>query len=116
MQYVVLVMIGAALCCIGIVNLHGDISTVHSYHRWAVSKENQARYSKLMGTGTLIAGLFVAAAGTVQMIYETEFAWWLLLAGVVAGFAVMVYAQFTAGGFLQQLRTLMAIWREKRRP
>ena len=69
-----------------------------------VRPENLAGYSRRMGTGTLICGLSVLGAAVSQIIRETELAWWLLLAGVIFGFGLMLFGQVAGSGLIQQLR------------
>ncbi|MBD5560615.1 MAG: hypothetical protein HDQ87_09745 [Clostridia bacterium] len=104
MQYLMLLTLGAVLCVLGIGNLRGDMSSVHTYLRFMVRPENLAGYSRRMGTGTLICGLSVLGVAVSQMIHETELAWWLLLAGVMSGFGLMLFAQVAGSGLMQQLR------------
>ena len=51
-----LLILGALLCVLGVVNLRGNISTIHSYNRRKVREEDVPKYGRAMGTGTLIIG------------------------------------------------------------
>lgn len=94
MEYILLLLLGAALIVTGIVNMKENISTVHWYNRRRVNKEDAPRYGRAMGLGTLVMGVSAAATAILQMIFDREAIFYLLAAGVAAGLAVMVYAQF----------------------
>lgn len=94
MEYILLLVLGAALIVTGIINIKGNISTVHRHNRRRVSQADAPRYGRAMGLGTLIMGASMAATAVLQMIFDAEPIFYLLAAGVAAGLAVMVYAQF----------------------
>lgn len=94
MEYILLLVLGAALILTGICNIKGNISTVHRYNRRRVSKEAAPKYGKAMGLGTLIMGASMAATAILQIIFDLEAIFYLLAAGVAVGLGVMVYAQF----------------------
>ena len=56
MDNLMLLILGVFISIIGIVNIKGNISTVHSYNRRKVSEEDIPKYGKVVGTGTLIIG------------------------------------------------------------
>ena len=45
-------IIGAVLLVIGILNMKGNISTIHRYHRHRVKEEDVLPFGRLMGAGT----------------------------------------------------------------
>ena len=94
MEYILLLVLGAALIVTGIINIKGNISTVHRHNRRRVSQADAPRYGRAMGLGTLIMGASMAATAVLQMIFDAEPIFYLLAAGVAAGLAIMVYAQF----------------------
>ncbi len=94
MEYILLLLLGATLIVAGIINMKGNISTVHWYNRRKVSKADAPRYGRAMGLGTLIMGASTAATAVLQMIFDREAIFYLLAAGVAVGLTVMVYAQF----------------------
>ena len=94
MEYILLLVLGAALVVTGIINIKGNISTVHRHNRRRVSQADAPRYGRAMGLGTLIMGASMAATAVLQMIFDREAIFYLLAAGVAVGLAVMVYAQF----------------------
>lgn len=86
--------LGAIISSLGIFNLRGNIGSIHWYNRRKVTKENQLPYCRYMGSGTLIIGVSLIAAGFVQALTNDEAAAWVIAGGVLIGLALMLYAQF----------------------
>lgn len=57
MKDISLLLIGLLVSILGIVNITGNISTIHSYNRRKVKEEDVPKYGRLVGTGTLIIGI-----------------------------------------------------------
>ena len=62
--------LGMLMCIIGIINMTGNISSLHYYHRQRVTEENRKPFGKLVGLGTLIIGLAVTIFGILFLIFE----------------------------------------------
>ena len=62
--------IGILISVLGIVNMTGNISTIHSYHRERVTEENRKPFGRLVGLGTLIIGISVMIFG--GLLFATE--------------------------------------------
>lgn len=86
--------IGVILTLLGIFNMRGNIGSIHWYNRRKVKKEDQLPYCRFMGSGTLIIGVSLIAAGFVQALATDEAAAWVIAGGVMVGLALMLYAQF----------------------
>lgn len=92
MDNLMLLIIGIVISVIGIVNIKGNISTVHSYNRRKVSEEDVPKYGKAVGTGTLIIGV------SLVIDYFTTF-WsmtimgFIVITGIVIGLSFILYAQ-----------------------
>ena len=86
--------IGVILTLLGIFNMRGNIGSIHWYNRRKVKNEDQLPYCRFMGTGTLIIGVSLIAAGFVQALANDEAAAWVISGGVIVGLALMLYAQF----------------------
>ncbi len=56
---IVLIPMGILICVLGVVNMKGNISSLHSYHRNNVAPENVKPFGRLVGLGTLIMGVSV---------------------------------------------------------
>lgn len=61
MENMMLLVLGICISVLGIVNIRGNISTIHSYNRRKV-KEDVPKYGKAVGTGTLIMGISLVLA------------------------------------------------------
>lgn len=86
--------LGIILSLLGIFNIRGNIGSIHWYNRRKVKKEDQRPYCRYMGSGTLIIGASLVAAGFVQALINDETAAWVIAGGVMVGLALMLYAQF----------------------
>ena len=64
------IIIGLIAVIIGIMNINGNISTIHSYHRHRVTKENEKPFGRLVGSGTLTIGAGVIVFGMITYIAE----------------------------------------------
>ena len=53
MDNIALLILGIFISVIGIVNMTGNISTIHSYNRRKVKEEDVPKYGRAVGTGTL---------------------------------------------------------------
>ena len=54
MDNLILLILGLFISVLGITNIKGNISTIHSYNRRKVKEEDIPKYGKVVGTGTLI--------------------------------------------------------------
>ena len=56
-SYIVAFLVGALCIVLGISNMRGNISSLHSYHRHRVSEEDRIPFGKQVGLGTMIIGI-----------------------------------------------------------
>ena len=54
---IVAFLVGVVCIVLGISNMRGNISTLHSYHRHRVSEEDRIPFGKQVGLGTMIIGI-----------------------------------------------------------
>jgi len=54
---IVTFLVGVVCIVLGISNMRGNISTLHSYHRQRVSEEDRIPFGKQVGLGTIIVGI-----------------------------------------------------------
>ncbi len=92
-------VLGLVLCVLGIVNMTGNISSLHWYHRQRVTEENRKPFGRLVGLGTLIIGFSIAAFGALNFAGEvtqngvyTAVGAVELLVGIAAGLVLSFYA------------------------
>ena len=57
MEFIVPFIVGVVLIALGISNMRGNISSLHSYHRHRVSEEDRIPFGKQVGLGTVIIGV-----------------------------------------------------------
>lgn len=91
--------LGLLVAIIGIINMTGNISSLHWYHRQRVTEENRKPFGKLVGLGTLIIGISIMIFGAFFLVFEqTQLDVFViigtaaLIAGIVAGMAISFYA------------------------
>ena len=92
-----LLILGALLCVLGVVNLRGNISTIHSYNRRKVREEDVPKYGRAMGTGTLIIGASLVVSFVTTFWSEAIMAF-ILVPALLVGLGFMLYAQFKYNG------------------
>ncbi|MBO7214373.1 MAG: hypothetical protein J6V66_02635 [Clostridia bacterium] len=63
-ELITVLVIGVALIVIGILNFKGNIKTMHAYHRKRVKEEDILPYGRLVGIGTMIAGVSIMIVGS----------------------------------------------------
>lgn len=93
-EYLLLLFLGLSMCVLGVLNIRGDVSSVHWYNRWRVSTTDLPAYGRIIGKGTLLIGLSVSCAAGGQMMYASDLWWYVLLAGLIIGVSIMIYGQF----------------------
>ena len=54
---IVAFLIGVVCIVLGISNIRGNISSLHSYHRHRVSEEDRIPFGKQVGWGTIVIGI-----------------------------------------------------------
>ncbi|MBP3401749.1 MAG: hypothetical protein J6K85_01680 [Clostridia bacterium] len=92
-------LVGVIICALGVMNMRGNISSLHSYHRHRVSPEDVKPFGKLVGLGTLIVGisvlvfsaLFIAFTLTNIEIY-TVIGTVAMIIGMTVGIVISFYA------------------------
>lgn len=97
--FISMTVLGILIAVLGIINMTGNISSLHSYHRHRVTEENRKPFGRLVGLGTLLCGLAVIAFGALFFAAERTgreslviVGTVLLIAGLAAGLAVSFYA------------------------
>lgn len=93
MENITLLVLGVFISVLGIVNIKGNISTIHSYNRRKVKEEDIPKYGKAVGTGTLIIEVSLVVSFIVSFWSEVMIEFIILSAGVV-GIGFILYAQF----------------------
>ena len=92
MGNLMLLIIGIAISVLGIVNIKGNISTIHSYNRRKVSEEDVPKYGKLVGPGTLIIGVSLIIS-YFTTFWSTTIMAFIEIPAIVIGLVFILYAQ-----------------------
>ena len=92
MEYLPLLILGIILSTLGIVNIRGNISTIHSYNRRNVKEEDVAPYGRAVGTGTLVIGASLLLSYLVTFWNEAAINY-IVLPATVIGLAFILYGQ-----------------------
>ena len=88
--FIVTFLVGVICIAIGISNIKGNISSIHSYHRSRVSEEDRIPFGKNVGLGTIIIGcavMFFSILSAISVFVEKDV---LLLVGNIVLFAGLV--------------------------
>lgn len=93
--FITTLLIGILIIAIGISNVKGNISVLHSYHTHRVSKEDIPAFGKSVGLGTIIIGIGIivfAALGIITLYTQkeifTSIATALLIVSIVVGLVI----------------------------
>lgn len=98
-MFITFAIVGLICIVIGISNMRGNISTLHSYHTHRVSEEDKPRLGKLVGIGMIIFGIAMIAAGalitasimlSMSMLSTVGYA--VMISGMVVGLGLIFYA------------------------
>ena len=64
----VILLVGIVCIILGISNMRGNISSLHSYHRNRVSEEDRIPFGKQVGLGTIIVGIGIIIFGILSSV------------------------------------------------
>ncbi len=94
MEDLVLLVLGILLVIIGIVNMTGNVSTVHSYNRRKVKEEDIPKYGKAVGAGTVLMGAAIAVSYFLNKAGFSQIGAWIAAGAIAAGLGFILYGQF----------------------
>ncbi len=94
MENIILLILGVFISVVGIINMTGNISTIHSYNRRKVAEEDVSKYGRAVGIGTLIIGVAIIADFVLVVLDLAAAVPFVTIPAVVAGLAFILYAQF----------------------
>lgn len=99
LTFITVLGLGVFVSILGIINMTGNISSLHWYHRQRVTEENRKPFGKLVGLGTLMIGLSMIIFGILFLIFEQTQLESLVIIGVIelivsfiAGLTISFYA------------------------
>ena len=93
-EFIIQVVIGLALIVVGIFNMKGNISMLHSYHRKRVKEEDVIPFGKRVGIGSIIIGISIIVAGIFTILNYTNISNVVLSIGITMGITIIFYAMF----------------------
>ena len=65
---IVTFLVGVVCIVLGISNMRGNISSLHSYHRSRVSEEDRIPFGKQVGLGTIIVGICIIVFSVLSSV------------------------------------------------
>jgi hypothetical protein len=68
--FITAIIVGIVCIFLGVRNMMGDISTLHSYHRARVKEEDVKPFGKMVGLGTIIIGGGIILFGILSIIAD----------------------------------------------
>ena len=93
MENIIMLILGVFISVVGIVNIKGNISTIHSYNRRKVKEEDIPKYGKTVGTGTLIIGISLVL-GFIASFWSEIFFITCILSKIKKKKSFILYGQF----------------------
>ena len=104
-EFITTLGLGLLVLVLGIINMKGNISTLHWYHRHRVSDENKKPFGRLVGLGTLIIGLALIVFAFLLLLSEQTSCEVLVIIGtaelivnIVVGIFISFYAMIKYNG------------------
>ena len=99
MEGIIAILLGVVCIVIGILNVLGNVSMLHAYHRKRVSAEDLPAFARLIGIGTILCGVGILMMGILTTlanaldapIYETVGSG-VLIAMLVVGLGISFFA------------------------
>ena len=92
MDNLLLLVLGLFISALGIVNIKGNIGTIHSYNRRKVKEADVPKYGKAVGTGTLVIGASLVLSYPVTFRNEAAINY-IVLPALAIGLAFILYGQ-----------------------
>ena len=96
-EQITMLIFGILFIIIGVINIKGDISTIHWYNRTRITEQTRHKYGKLMGSGTVVIGGGLIVSAILNMVIKSNILSIIdsavILAAVVIGIGLMLYAQ-----------------------
>ena len=92
MENLLLLILGIFISVLGIVNIKGNISTIHSYNRRNVKEEDVPPYGRAVGTGTLVIGVSFILSYLAAFWTEAAVGY-IVLPAMAIGLAFILYGQ-----------------------
>ena len=96
-EQITMLIFGILFIVIGVINIKGDISTIHWYNRTRITEQTRHKYGKLMGSGTVIIGGGLIVSAILNMVIKSNVSAIIDdvigFVTVVVGVGLVLYAQ-----------------------
>ena len=96
---IVSLLVGVVCIILGISNMRGNISSLHSYHRHRVSEADRIPFGKQVGLGTILVGIGIivfSVLASVTLYTENSIfilaGTVILFVGIILGLAISFHA------------------------
>ncbi len=93
-EFITQIIIGLFLIVVGIFNMKGNISSLHSYHRKRIKEEDIKPFGKKVGIGSIIIGITIILAGLFTIFNYANISNVIQIIGLVTGCIIIFYALF----------------------
>ncbi len=94
-------VVGIVLIVLGILTWKKQTTAfLHSYHYKNVKEEDLPEYTKQMGIGQIVVGIAFCLAALFRILSQMTVSWVVLVAGLAAGFVLILKAQSNHNGSL----------------
>ncbi len=97
-EYIAPASLGILLSIIGVLNMTGDLRSLHWYHRQRVTDEDRKPFGRLVGGGNIIIGVSITVFSALMCVSEINgssvlpiIAICIILLGVIAGLVLSLY-------------------------
>lgn len=67
-----ILLLGILIAVMGVINMTGNINSLHSYHRHRVREEDRVPFGRMVGSGTLLVGAGTIVLSVLMMIYHAK--------------------------------------------
>ncbi len=87
--------VGILCIVLGVSNMRGNISSLHSYHRKRVREEDRLPFGRLVGLGTVIIGASILLCNFAYLLKTPFFhavGTAILVVGLIVGLGISFYA------------------------
>lgn len=88
-----MLLIGVIAIVMGLINMTGNVGTIHSYNRLRVKEEDVLKYGRTIGLGTTIIGLGLVF-GSLVPHWQAEYIKYIVFIPTIIGIAIILFAQF----------------------
>ena len=68
--FITVSVLGVLISVLGLINMTGNVSSLHWYHRQRVTEEDLKPFGRLVGAGTLMIGLSMIVFGAMFLAFE----------------------------------------------